>query len=121
MFALVAMFLLPALIVDHPRVASVDLAKVSHSIDLRAAVREDALVVAVERDGRVWFGSDRINPEHLPNAIRERLQHGAERKVYIRADARAKYSSVVTVLDNVRSAGIEDVAFVLEQWKAPTD
>ena len=119
MFALVAMFLLPAtVVVDSPRDAAhvgVDLAKVSNSTDLRGALREDALVVAVQRNGNIWFDRDKITPEHLPVAIRERVSHGAERKVYIRADMRAKYGSVLEVLSTVRSAGIENVAFLVNE------
>lgn len=125
MFALVALFLLPALIVvDSPSDAAheaVDLAGVSQPRELPGALREDALLVAIQRDGSVWFGTKRIPPKDLPEALGDGLRRGAERKVYIRADARAKYGSVVEVLHSVRSAGVEHVAFVLEQRKTPTD
>jgi biopolymer transport protein TolR len=115
----VAMFLLPAtVVVDSPRDAThaaVDLAKVSNSTDLRGALREDALFVAVQRDGRIWFGRDQITPENLPAAIRERVSHGAQPKVYIRANMRTKYETVLDVLSGVRSAGIENVAFLVNE------
>jgi biopolymer transport protein TolR len=123
MFALVAMFLLPAaVVIDSPRDArnvAVDLAKVSNSTDMRSARREDALVVAVRRDGRIWFDRDQITPENLATAIRDRVSHGAEPKVYIRADLRAKYGRVVEVLSSVRSAGIENVGFLVNERNAP--
>jgi len=75
---------------------------------MQAANREDALLVVVERDGRVWFGSYPINPSVLPTRIREAMSHGAKCKVYIRADARAKYSAVAEVLDRVRSGFRQD-------------
>jgi len=119
MFALVAMFLLPAtVVVDSPRDAwhiAVDYPKASHSKELHAANREDALLVAITRDGKVWFDTDQITLENLPVAIRERLKHGAEEKVYIRADMRARYGLVVRVLDRVQAAGIEHVAFIVSE------
>jgi len=119
MFALVAMFLLPAtIVVDSPRSAAglpVDMAKTSHPIILRGANREDALLVAVQRDGRIWFDRDQITPDQLPAKIREHLSHGAEHRVYIRADARAKYGTVVEVLDGVRSAGVENITFLVDE------
>jgi biopolymer transport protein TolR len=122
MFALVAMFLLPAtIVIDSPRGAAgaaVDLAKTSHSVTMRGANREDALLIAVQRDGRVWFDEDQITSDHLAAAIRERLSHGAEPKVYIRTDMRAKYGTVIEVLDGVRSAGIENIAFLVEERKS---
>jgi len=124
MFALVAMFLLPATVIeDSPKNAAsipVDLAKATRSTELRGALREDAMFVAVERDGRIWFDRDQITPEHLPAAIRERVSHGAERKVYIRADMRVNYARVLDVLNSVRSAGIDNVAFLVERNPSPT-
>jgi biopolymer transport protein ExbD len=119
MFALVAMFLLPStIVVDLPRSAAglpVDMARTSHPVSLPAANREDALLVAVQRDGRIWFDRDQITPDQLPAKIRERLSYGAENRVYIRADARAKYGTVVEVLDSVRSAGVENIAFLVDE------
>jgi biopolymer transport protein TolR len=118
MFALVGMFLLPAMVVvDSPRDAAhiaVDFAKASNPKEMPYADREDALVVAITRDGQVWFDRDRITAENLPAAIRERVSLGAERRVYIRADMRARYGLVVRVLGSVRAAGIEKVAFLVD-------
>jgi biopolymer transport protein TolR len=115
MFALVAMFLLPAEIVVDFRGPSADLTKISHPIPMPAAVREDALEVAITRDGKLYLGRDQIRLERLPAEIQERLSHGAERRVYIRADMRARYGTVKQVLDSVRSAGIENIAFFVDQ------
>ena len=115
MFALVAMFLAPATVVDLPKHASVDFAKVLHPAPMTGADREDALEIAVTRDGQIWLGTNQVNAEYLPAAIRERVSHGAERKVYIRADMRAKYGTVKLALNSVRSAGIENVAFLVDK------
>jgi biopolymer transport protein TolR len=122
MFALVAMFVLPAMVVvDSPRDAahmSVDLAKVSNPTDMRRADREDALLVAITRDGHIWFGSDQIALENLTAAIREHVGYGAERRVYIRADVRARYGGIARILASVQAAGIEKVAFILDKRTA---
>ena len=115
MFALVAMFLLPAALVVDFRGPSADLTTISHPIPLPAALREDALEVAVTRDGKLYLGRDQIRLERLPAEIAERVSHGAERRVYIRADMRARYGTVKQVLDSVRSAGIENIAFFVDQ------
>jgi biopolymer transport protein TolR len=100
--------------VDMPVRPSVDLAKVGSPVTMRAALKEDAMVIAVNREGKVYFGTDPVSPSKLPDRIRECVSHGAERKVYIRADARAKYGWVAEVLDSVRSAGIEKIGFLVE-------
>jgi biopolymer transport protein ExbD len=39
------------------------------------------------------------------------VEHGAEKKVYIRAEARLRYRTVLEVLDAIRSSGVEKIAF----------
>ena len=98
----------------------IDLPKVSHPSPLRAANREDAMTVAIMRDGKVFFRRDLLRVDQLPGKIRDGLREGAEKKVYIRADARAKYGSVKEALDGMRDAGIENVAFLADQRQIPT-
>ena len=115
MCALVAMFILPAMsFVDLPRSISVDLAKVSNPRDMRGADREDSLAVAIT-GGSVWLVGDRIKLENLPAAIQERVSRGAEERVYIKADMRARYGGVKQVLACVRAAGIDKVAFIVDR------
>jgi len=94
-----------------------DLPKVYASTPMRGATRKDALTVAITRDGTVFFASDKVRPDELAAKIREQLKLGAEKKVYINAEARTRYGTVVQVLDSVRDAGIQNVAFLVEQRK----
>lgn len=71
-----------------------DLAKVSHPVSMPGADWDNALLVAVTRDGQLYFGSDQITPDSLPDRIRERLKdREVESKAYIRADIRARWGS----------------------------
>jgi biopolymer transport protein TolR len=92
-----------------------DLPKVWRSIGMPDANRDDALIVAVMRDGQVFFGNDRVAVGELPGKIRERLVHSGERKVYIRADARVRYGYMSAVLDGIRSAGILRIGILVDQ------
>src|SRR5271157_1841407 len=98
-----------------------DLPHVLHPVSMAGANREDAMVIAVLRDGAVYFGRDKVQPELLRSKILERLRdHTIETRVYIRADGRVWYHTVKEVLDEVRSAGIERVAFLVDQRRPPT-
>jgi biopolymer transport protein ExbD len=92
-----------------------DLPKVWHPIPLRGANREDALIVSILRDGTLYFGNDKTRPGDLPAQIRAGVGHGAEKKIYIRADARVRYRTVLEVLDAIRSTGVEKIAFLAYQ------
>jgi biopolymer transport protein ExbD len=105
--------LMPWTVVDG-NAAAADLVSVRHSTRMPGALKEDALKVVVTRDGTIYFREHRIALEDLPNEIREGLRSGAERKVYIAVDARAKFGDVPAVLDKIRLAGVEKVAFLTE-------
>ena len=96
-----------------------DLARVGHPVAMAHANREDAMIVVIWRDDKVFFGHDHVKPDQLPAKIRESLGRGSEKKVYIKADARAKYGWVADVLDNVRSAGVEKIGFLVDQRQTP--
>jgi biopolymer transport protein ExbD/biopolymer transport protein TolR len=93
----------------------VELAKTDNPVQMPDADREDSLLVAITRDGKVFFGTDQITPDQLTTKVKDRLANKVEKKVYIKADARAKYGSVVEVVDDVRSAGVDQVGLLTER------
>jgi biopolymer transport protein TolR len=99
---------------------SVDLAKVNSPEAMPDADKEDALIVAIMRDGQIFFGNDKIAADQLTQKVKDRLTNRVDKRVYVRADARAKYGSVVEVVDNVRSAGVDDLGLLTEQRKSNT-
>jgi biopolymer transport protein TolR len=95
----------------------VDLAKVNNPDQMQDADKEDALIVAITRDGNVFFGNDKIASDQLTNKIKDRIVNRVDKRVYLRADARAKYKWVVDVVDNVRAAGVDDLGLLTDQRK----
>ena len=95
---------------------SVDLAQVNNPEQMTDADKEDALVVAVTRQGDVFFGRDLVkDTSQLTNRIKDRIANRADKRVFLRADARARYKAVVDVVDNVRAAGVDDLGLLTEQ------
>ncbi|HSA92606.1 MAG TPA: biopolymer transporter ExbD [Terriglobales bacterium] len=94
---------------------SVDLAKTDNPVQMPDADKEDALLIAVMRDGKVFFGTEQINPDELTQRVKDRIANRVDKRVYIRADARARYKNVVEVVDNVRSAGVDQLGLLTEQ------
>ena|SRR2546425_7414809 len=92
-----------------------DLPRSRYASPMPRAVREDAQMVSVTRDGRIYYRNLQITADALPDQIRESVRNGADRKIYIRADAWAKYGDVKQVLSEVRRAGIENVCFLAEK------
>jgi biopolymer transport protein ExbD len=100
---------------------NVDLPKTDYPTKLPGANREDALIIAVQRDGSLYLGMDKITERTLPHLLQEAIRNGAERKAYIKADARAKYGAVTCAVDAVRDAGIESVGLLTEQRPRVTE
>jgi len=94
---------------------SVDLAKVNNPEPMADADKEDAILIAITRDNKVFFGNDLIGADQLSDKVRDRLANKVDKRVYVKADARAKYGSVVAVVDNVRSAGVDQLGLLTEQ------
>ncbi len=99
---------------------SVDLARTNNPVQMPDADKEDSLLVAVTRDGKIFFGSDQITPDQLTAKVKDRLSNKVDKRVFIKADARTKYGNVVEVVDNVRSAGVDTLGLLTEQRKQGT-
>ena len=76
------------------------------------ARREDAMRVGVLRDGKIYFRENQIATEELPSLLHTAIQEGSERKVYLSVDARAVNRDAERVVDQIRLAGITDVAIM---------
>ena len=96
---------------------SVDMAKTDSPIAMQDADKEDALLIAIMRDGTVYFGSDKTPVDQLTQKMSDKLANRQDKRVFIRADARARYGSVVDVVDNVRAAGVDQLGLLTEQRK----
>jgi biopolymer transport protein ExbD/biopolymer transport protein TolR len=82
---------------------------------MKEADREDAVLVAVTRDGKFYLGQDRVNIEDLASKVNDLLSGRIEKTVFVKSDRRAKYGDVVQVVDNIRNAGVDKVGLLTER------
>ena len=100
-----------------PQLPAVNLAQTNHPIRMPGARREDVLMITVQHDGIIYVNYDRVFATDLAPAILKGLNASGERKVYVQADARARYKSVEEVIDALHTLGIDKVFFVVEEKK----
>lgn len=75
------------------------------------------VIISVSRNGDVWLGSEQIMVSSVAERIRyQSSKFGPPKRIYVKADAYAKYRSVTAVLEQVRAAGIENVSFIASPW-----
>jgi len=51
----------------------------------------------------------------LPQKVKDMLTNKLDKTVYVRADSRARYERVVDVVDNLRSAGVDQLGLLTEK------
>lgn len=93
---------------------SVDMAKTANPIAMADADKEDAVVVAVSRDGRVYLGSTQMPASDLPAKVKDLLTNRLDKTCFVKSDSRARYEKVVEVVDNLRAAGVDNIGLLTE-------
>jgi biopolymer transport protein ExbD len=99
---------------------TVDMARVTNPTDMQAADRDDAVIVAISRSGDIYLGNQRTSLDDITSLVRDRIEGRTDKTVFIRSDARAKYGDVVKLVDEVRSAGVDNVGLLTEKTEART-
>ena len=70
------------------------MAKVNNPEPMQDADKDDALLLAVTRDGKIFFGNDRLKLDSITNKVKDRLATKSDKRVFVKADARAnKYGA----------------------------
>ncbi len=93
----------------------IDMAQVVNPESMPDADKDDAIVVAVTRDGRIFLGQNLVDPSQLGSQIRDKLADKTDKTIYVRADARAQYKAVEDAIDDVRTAGVEEVGLLTQK------
>jgi biopolymer transport protein ExbD len=94
---------------------SVDLARTRNPVDMKEADRDDAVLVAITRDGKFYLNQDRVNIDELAARVNDLLATRLEKTVFVKSDFRAKYGDVVQVVDGIRNAGVDRVGLLTER------
>jgi biopolymer transport protein TolR len=94
---------------------NVDLPTANAAIIMDNANKEDAVIVAVTRDGRTYLGGDQVTVDDLGPKISAKLENKTDKEVFLRADVRANYGKVMDAVDGIRSAGVSELGLITEQ------
>ena len=77
---------------------SVQMPVANHAVEMQAADEPNAMVVAITSEGKVFAGIESTEPGALSNLSAE--------TVYVKADARVSFQTVLTVLDALRGKSV---------------
>ena len=98
----------------------VDLAMTNNAHDMKDADKDDAIVVAVTRDGSIFLNNAKVGKDDVTGLVKDKLTGRLDKTVYVKSDARAKYGDVVAVVDEIRSAGVDSLGLLTERAQSKT-
>jgi TolR protein len=78
----------------------------------------DQTVVAVSKDGSIFLNAKPVSEGEMATKVNELLENKKDKVVLIRADEEAAYSSVMTAMDQLRMAGVEDIGLITDPKSA---
>jgi biopolymer transport protein ExbD/biopolymer transport protein TolR len=94
---------------------SVELAKVNNPSDMPDADKDDAVIVGISASGDVYLGSAKSDISQIADQVRDRIANKLDKTVFVKSDGRAKYGDVVKVVDEIRSAGVDNVGLITDR------
>jgi biopolymer transport protein ExbD len=94
----------------------VTLVQTKNDVAMADADKEDAIVIAITRDGRAFLspGNSLVQLDQLAGQVKDLQQNRSDKTVYIKADARARFAAVTDVLDTLRGAAVDQIGFLTE-------
>ena len=97
---------------------TVEMAKVTNPTDMPNADRDDAIIVGISRDGDIFLGNQKTALDQITSLVRDRISNRVDKTVFIKSDGRAKYGDVVKLVDEVRSAGVDNVGLLTDKARS---
>jgi biopolymer transport protein ExbD len=75
-----------------------------------------SITVAIRRDSTTYVNGIVVNKPEMVPQVKERLDEAPEgsKMVFLKADSELPYSEVMKVMDDLREAGVEEIALIAE-------
>lgn len=108
MFFLLAAFMLVSLSMVHLKGVKVDLPTATSAT---LETKNELLSISVDKSGLAYLDKQPVGPNELAQQLAAWHRTNADVRVFISGDKEARHGDVIRVLDLVRAAGIQKIAF----------
>jgi biopolymer transport protein TolR len=78
---------------------------------------QEQTVLAISKDKSYYLNAKPVTESEMVTRLNEILENKKEKIVLIKADEEVEYSAVMTAMDQLRNAGIEDIGLITERKK----
>ncbi len=97
---------------------TVNLPKAKNPLDAPEADSKDAIVLALNRDGRIYLAKTPVSEDTLQEVLVKHFSGGEINKtIYLKADTAVAYGRVVQIVNLVRKSGVERIGLMTEKEK----
>jgi biopolymer transport protein ExbD len=111
MFFLLASFMMVSLQLDRTQNIKVNPPSASMA---RADFKPDMINIAVDTNGRAWLEKRNVTLTQLERALSNRFRLDTNLPVYISGETATRHGAISDVLEAVRRAGVQRVAFMVD-------
>jgi biopolymer transport protein ExbD/biopolymer transport protein TolR len=99
--------------------SGVDMVRLENAHNESGADKDDAPIITVSRDGRIYYGRTQAELPQLREQVRGALSTSFDKKIYLRPDARVRNGDVNLVIDELRTEGVTNVGILAEKMRTP--
>ena len=93
---------------------TVNLPKARHCLYVKP---DEQVVAALTREGRLYLAKKLVSEEELGQDLGRRFEGEINKRVYLKADNAVSYGRVVQIVNQLRSAGVEQIGLMTEKEK----
>ena len=76
---------------------------------------QDQTIVAIAANKSMYVNAKQVSEQELGTRVSELLESKTEKIVIIRADQDVEYGAVMTAMDQLRQAGVEDIGLITDR------
>ena len=80
---------------------------------------QDQTVIAIDGQNRFWVNGVQVEKTEMADRVKTVLEDKKERIVYLKGDTDASYGAIMTAMDDLRKAQIEDIGLITERKQKP--
>jgi biopolymer transport protein ExbD len=110
MFFLLASFMMVSLQLDRSQNIKVNLPP---SVVAQHDFKPDMVNIAVDKAGAVWLEKKQVSLPELSLVLSNRFRHDTNLPVFVSGDSETLHGAIADVLETVRGAGVQKVAFTV--------
>jgi biopolymer transport protein TolR len=97
---------------------TVNLPKAKNPLDAPEADSKEAVVVAMNREGKLYLAKKQIGEQDLYEYLLKKFSGGEiNRTIFLKADTALAYGRVVEIVNGCRQAGVERIGLMAEKEK----